>query len=402
MRHIKKTKIKNQQPFAKFRRMTTASVLSALIALGLNACSKKEAPVADQPSAALAPGNDSSATKPVAYISSQNGGITVYSLTDFSVIRQIEVGEGARGLGLSDDGKTLAVAVKETSDIAIVDTATGTVRTRVPVGKNPEFVRVLGDRAFVAYEPSAKGGPPPKPGTPEFEAMKAKQADQAKKGKDDDEDEPPAQVAIIDLNKGVKLSEFTAGMETEGIEFNGDGTHVVVTNEADENVSVHNIATGELVKKIDTQSRGIRPRGIKRAPDGKEFAVTLEYGNKLLILDEQYNIVREADTGDVPYGVTYNKAGDEILVALSKGEKIQVFDSKTLQLKREYPVGKRCWHFSFTPDEKNLIVACGRSSEILVLDAKTGEKLKSLPDDKLPWGVVVYPKAKGSLDTPKS
>lgn len=371
-----------------WRTVTTAGVIAGLSVFGLTACSKKEA------------STSKSDASPVAYVSSQNGGITVYSLKDFSVIRQIEVGEGARGLGLSDDGKTLAVAVKETADIVIIDTATGTVRTRVPVGKNPEFVRVLGDRAFVAYEPSAKGGPPPKPGSPEFEAMKAAQAKAEKE--DDDDDEPPAQVAIIDLVKGIKLSEFTAGMETEGIEFNADGTQVVVTNEADENVSVHNIASGELVKKVDTKSHGIRPRGIKRSPDGKEFVVTLEYGNKMLILDDQYNIVREAPTGEVPYGVTYNKAGDEILVALSKGQKIQVFDSKTLQIKREYPVGKRCWHFSFTPDEKNLLVACGRSSEVMVLDAKTGEKLKSLPDDKLPWGVVVYPKAKGSLDTPKS
>jgi DNA-binding beta-propeller fold protein YncE len=374
----------NKCQLPAFKRVATAALISVLLVVGLNACSKKEAPTA----------------KSVAYVSSQNGGITVYSLSDYSIIRQIEVGEGARGLGLSDDGKTLAVAVKETSDIAIIDTSTGTVRTRVPVGKNPEFVRVWGDRAFVAYEPSAKGGPPPKPGTPEFEAMKAKQAQEQEK--DGDDDEPPAQIAVIDMVKGLKLREFTAGMETEGIEFNGDGTQVVVTNEADENVSVHNIESGELVKKIDTKSHGIRPRGIKRSPDDKEFAVTLEYGNKLLILDEQYNIVREAATGDVPYGVTYNKVGDEILVALSKGEKIQVFDSKSLQLKREYPVGKRCWHFSFTPDEKNLIVACGRSSEILILDAKTGAKVKSLPDDKLPWGVVVYPKAKGSLDTPKS
>lgn len=372
-----------------WRMVATASAIAGLSLVGLTACSKKDAPVVAKPE-----------SNPVAYVSSQNGGITVYSLTDYSVIRQIEVGEGARGLGLSDDGKTLAVAVKETADIAIIDTATGTVRTRVPVGKNPEFVRVLGDRAFVAYEPSAKGGPPPKPGTPEFEAMKAAQAKAEKE--DDDDDDPPAQVAVIDLTKGIKLSEFTAGMETEGIEFNAEGTQVVVTNEADENVSVHNIASGELVKKVETKSHGIRPRGIKRSPDGKEFVVTLEYGNKMLILDDQYNIVREAPTGEVPYGVTYNKAGDEILVALSKGEKIQVFDSKTLQIKREYPVGKRCWHFSFTPDEKNLLVACGRSSEVMVLNAKTGEKIKSLPDDKLPWGVVVYPKAKGSLDTPKS
>lgn len=367
-------------------------VLPLVIAMGLTvtlpACSKKNAAVVPADKAAASAASSEPA---FAYVTSQNGGVTVYSLADYSVVRSIEVGEGARGLGLSDDGKTLVVAVKDSGDIAIVDTATGAVRARVPVGKNPEFVRVWGNTAYVAYEPSAKGGPPPKPGA------------EAKGGKDDDDgDDLPAQVAVIDLTKAEKLKEITAGKETEGIEFNADGTQIIVTNEADQNVSVHNIASGEVVKKLDTKSYGIRPRGIKRSPDGTEFAVTLEYGNKVLILNDKYEVVREAATGEVPYGVTFNKAGDELLVALSKGEKIQVFDSKTLQLKREYPVGKRCWHFSFTPDEKNLMVACGRSDEILVLDAKTGEKLKSLPDSKLPWGVVVYPKAKGSLDTPRS
>ena len=33
-------------------------------------------------------------------------------------------------------------------------------------------------------------------------------------------------------------------METEGIEFSYDGTKIIVTNEADENLSVHDIRTG--------------------------------------------------------------------------------------------------------------------------------------------------------------
>lgn len=357
---------------AELKTIGLRSAWPLALVMALGACSKKADPG-------------------VAYVSSQNGGISVYSLDKFEKIKEIQVGEGARGLGLSDDGKLLAVAVKESGELVIVDTTTGTVKARVPVGKNPEFVRVLGDVAFVAYEPSSKGGPP----KPDAAKTEGKPED------DEDEDEdPPAQVALVDLKQAIKLREITAGRETEGIEFSQDGKHLIVTNEADENVSVHQIDTGALVTRLNTESYGVRPRGIKRSGDGKEFAVTLEFGNKVLILNDQYQVVREAATGPVPYGVTFNKAGDELLVALAKGERIQVFDSKTLAVKREYPVGRRCWHFTFTPDEKNLLVACGRSSEVLVLDAKTGQKLKTLPDDKLPWGVVVYPKAKGSLDTP--
>ncbi|HEY1057253.1 MAG TPA: cytochrome D1 domain-containing protein [Limnobacter sp.] len=357
------------------------------------ACSKKPEEPKTQ-----APAVKAEAPKPnvpaVAYVSHQDGPITVYSVGDYTKLGDIHVGEGARGVGLSDDGSLLVVAVKSSSDLAIVDTATRQVVKRVPVGKNPEFVRVLGDLAFVAYEPSSEGGPPPKPGSKE-----AKARENAKK---DDDDDKPAQIAVIDLKKGEKIKEITAGMETEGIEFSGDGKNIIVTNEADENVSVHNIETGELVKRIDTKEYGIRPRGVKRAPDGKHYAVTLEYGNKLLKLDKDFNVVDTTPTGEVPYGVTYSRDGKEILVALARGKIIQVFDAETLNLKREMPVGDRCWHFSYTPDDSQLVVACGRSREIQVLNAQTGEKVKSITEGDMPWGVIMSPKSVGTLDMPSN
>ena len=139
---------------------------------------------------------------------------------------------------------------------------------------------------------------------------------------------------------------------------------------------------------------------MKRSPDGEQFVVTLEYGNKMLILDKNYNVINEAATGEVPYGVTYTRDGSEIVVALARGKAIQVFDVKTLELKREMPVGDRCWHFSFTPDDTQLIVACGRSNNILVLDYATGNVIKDIPEGNMPWGVMVSPKSVGSLDIP--
>lgn len=363
-------------------------VLALGVAVTLAACSKKEEAVTPE---AAAPVEQVATPQAVVYVTHQNGPVTVYSLADYSKIAEIAVGEGGRGVGLTDDGKLLVVAVKETKDLAIVDTATKQVVRRVPVGINPEFVRVLGNLAFVAYEPSSKGGPPPKPGSAEAAAIEKER---------EEGDELPAQVAIIDLVKGEKIKEITAGFETEGIEFSADGKHIIVTNEADENVSVHDIETGEKIKQIDTKSYGIRPRGVKRSPNGEQFVVTLEYGNKMLILDKDYNVVNEAPTGEVPYGVTYSRDGSEIVVALARGQAIQVFDAQTLELKREMPVGERCWHFSFTPDDSQLVVACGRSNNILVLDYATGNVIKDIPEGNMPWGVMMSPKSVGSLDMP--
>jgi len=361
------------------------SVVALGMTVAMAACSKKEETV--PPEAAVPV--EQVAPQAVAYITHQDGPVTIYSLADYSKIGEINVGEGGRGVGLTDDGKLLVVAGKETKDLAIIDTATNQVVRRVPVGIKPEFVRVLGNMAFVAYEPASKGGPPPKPGSAEAKAIEKER---------EEGDELPAQVAIIDLVKGEKIKEITAGFETEGIEFSADGKHIIVTNEADENVSVHDIETGEKIKQIDTESYGIRPRGVKRTPDGEQYVVTLEDGKKMLTLDKNHNVINEAATGEVPYAVNYTRDGSEIVVALARGKAIQVFDAKTLELKREMPVGERCWHFSFTPNDKKLIVACGRSNNILVLDYATGNVIKDIPEGNMPWGVRVSQKTGGSWD----
>lgn len=332
------------------------------------------------------------AAEGTAYVSNQKGNITTIDLKTLETGAEIDVGGGApRGLGITADGKLLVVAVRDRGDLAVVDLQTGKVTKRIAIGKNPEFVRVRGDRAFVSFEPASAGGPPPKPGSAEAAAQKKQR---------DDDDEEPARIAVVDLKTGKKIREIVGGMETEGIEFSADGKKIVVTNEDDNNLTVHDIASGKLLKKIDTKPYGHRPRGIKRSPDGKRYVATIEHGNTLVVLDAKFRITQAVQTGDTPYGVTFNRDGSRILVALANGKALQVFDAASLKPIAEYPIGDRCWHFSFTPDDRQILAACGRSNEVVIVDAESGATVKRIADKQLPWGVVTYPKAVGSLDTP--
>ncbi|MGB7815354.1 MAG: glutaminyl-peptide cyclotransferase [Methylotenera sp.] len=326
-----------------------------------------------------------------AYVTSQDGGVTIIDLESMTATGTIDVkGDGPRGLGLTDDGKFLIVATRENGSVSIIDTATNEVVKQIPVGKNPEFVRVKGNFAYVSYEPSAKGGPPPAPGT-----EPSKDADKV----DNDEPKELARIGIIDLKKGKKVREITGGPETEGIEFSKDGKQLIITNEADNTITVHNIKTGKLVKKIKTHDYGDRPRGIKVSPDGKTYISTLEYGNKFMVLNKNFKVLRTVDTGLAPYGVSYDVTGKYIFVASNKAELLEVFDAKTYEKVKDIPTGKRCWHFSFTPDDKQIMLACGKSDAIVVIDAETLEPTKQVEVKQMPWGVVTYPKAMGSLDT---
>ena len=321
-----------------------------------------------------------------AYVTNQDGGVMVIDLATMETTSNIDIqATGPRGIGITADGKWLVTANKDGNNISIVDTATGALVKQVAIGKNPEFVRVRGYMAYVTYEPSPTTG--------------GAQQSSESAAKNDDDDKLPGHIAIVDLKKGKVIKDIVGKPETEGLEFSKDGKKLVVTNESDDSITVHDLKTGKLLKNVSIGDFGKRPRGIKVAPDGKSYISTLEFSDKLLILDSKFKPIKTIDTGKSPYGVSYDRAGKRIFIASSKEKALQVYDANTFEKIKDIHTGDRCWHFSFTPDDKNILLACGKSSEIVVIDADTLEVTKRIEDKQLPWGVVTYPKSMGSLDT---
>lgn len=322
-----------------------------------------------------------------AYVSNQDGGVSVIDLNTMETINNIDIqAKSPRGIAVTADGKYLITANKDDENISVIDRLSGQLIKLIPVGKNPEFVRVHKGMVFVSTEPSSKGGPPPKPGEMVKEEV--------------DDDKLPAIVAVVDLKKGKKVREIVGGPETEGIEFSKDGKKIIITNEADNTITVHNFSTGKLLKTISTKEYGDRPRGIKVSPDGNRYLATLEYGNKFLVLDKKLDVIRTVETGQSPYGISFDRKGERVFVASSKDKVLQVYDAKTFEKIKDISTGNRCWHFSFTPDDKQILLACGKSDAIMVIDTETLEKTKEIANKEKPWGVVTYPKSMGSLDQP--
>ncbi|ANJ75062.1 beta-propeller fold lactonase family protein [Ralstonia insidiosa] len=324
---------------------------------------------------------------PVAYVTNQGGGVTMLNARTLKPVAEIAVGKDPRGLAVTPDGRWLLTANQGSADVSVVDTGTRKEIKRIAVGRNVEFMRISPDglRAFVTYEPSSEGGPPGK-------------SDQAKK---DDKDDAPAEVAIIDLSQWAVVGRIKAAQETEAIEFSPDGKLLLVANEGDNTVGVYDLSTLKQMQSVDVSSFGNRPRGIKIAPDGKTYVVTLENSNNLLLLDAGFKPIRAVPTGQGPYGVAFDREGRYLWVAASRADQLQVFDARTFAPVAAIPVGKRCWHFSFTPDAQKLLLACGRSNSVQVIDPQKCEVVDTLPGYKLPWGVVTYPTSVGSLDAPR-
>ena len=318
-----------------------------------------------------------------AYVSNQEGGVSIINLNTMETEGSIDIqAKNPRGIGVTEDGRFLITANKDNENLSVIDLKTNQFVKHIPVGKNPEFVRVYKGYVFVSTEPASSGKPP------------------AAGQEDDDKDEPkiPARIAVVDLAKGKKIRDIIGGPETEGIEFSKSGKEIIVTNEADNTITVHNFSNGKLLKTISTKKYGERPRGIKVAPNGKYYVSTLEYGNSFIVLDSQFKHLKTIATGESPYGVSFDREGKRLFVATSKAKTLEVYDTTNFEKIKDIPTGRRCWHFSFSPDDKDILLACGKSDEVLVIDAEKLEVTKHIPHKEIPWGVVAYPKAMGTLD----
>src|ERR1700691_691295 len=328
------------------------------------------------------------ATDEVAYISEEEGGISEIDLSTLKVIRRVHPSDIApRGLAVTFDGKYVITSNKNTRDMAVFSTPDLSLVKRIHVGESPEFIKInpAGDRLFATFEPSSGGGPP---GAPKA------------KNDSDDENGPPAQIATFHVGDWAPGPVSTAGHETEGIECSSDGKLMLVANESQETIGIFDEASGRHLRDIDLKSYGARPRGLKVSPQGNEYAVTMESSGTLLTMDPSFKVIKSVLTAEKPYGVAFDRAGKRIFVSAAQAGKLQVFAADSLHLLAEVPTGKRCWHFTFTPDDSKILLACGRSNNVVVIDAVSYKPVSTIEGFKLPWGIVTYPRSYGSLGLP--
>lgn len=323
----------------------------------------------------------------VAYVSEEGGAISVLDLKTLSVVRRVQPQEVApRGLAVTADGKYLITSNKNTKDVTVFSTPDLRLVQRLVLGSSPEFLKLnpSGDRIFATFEPSSAGpGKPPSSGDT-----------------DNDTNGPPAQIASFHIGDWRQGPTSTAGQETEGIEFSRDGALMLVANEAQNSIGIFNAVTGTHLRDIDLAEYGIRPRGVKTSPTGSRYAITMEASGTLLEMDQDFKVVKSVTTGARPYGLAFDRAGKRIFVAAAMARKLQVFSADSMQLMAEIPIGQRCWHFTFTPDDSQILLACGRSNNVIVVDANSYRPVRTIEGFRLPWGIVTYPKSYGSLDLP--
>jgi hypothetical protein len=146
------------------------------------------------------------------------------------------------------------------------------------------------------------------------------------------------------------------GPETEGIEFSKDGKRLIVTNEADNTVTVHDIASRKLVKTVDDV--GAADLEVYRDGGTCTFKVDPHF---VSVIDQVLGIsAKTVDTGKSPYGVAFDRKGDSRSMAAAGQGTASSRCSMAGPSTRSARVADRrrgCWHFKLHPGTRN----CSRS-----------------------------------------
>ncbi len=187
------------------------------------------------------------------------------------------------------------------------------------------------------------------------------------------------------------------GVEPEGMGLSPDGSILVNTSETTN--MAHFIDT-KTFQVIDNVLVDARPRFAEFSRDGKWLWVSAEVGGTVSVIDvETRKVVKKitfkipgvTDEQIQPVGVRLTGDGTKAFIALGPANRVAVVDAKTYEVQKYLPVGQRVWQLAFTPDQKLLFTTNGTSNDVSVIDVEAMKVTKSIPVGLLPWGVAVSP-----------
>jgi YVTN family beta-propeller protein len=238
------------------------------------------------------------------------------SLTSRITIPRISGNPYPGGLALSDDGKTLYVALSRDNALGVVDLATNQLTARIPVGNVPHAVLVDGSRAYV----SNQGGRRSEPGDFTVDSSGTPIVADPSSG-------APAtgSVSIVDLNAGQSVGSVPVGLQPNAMTLH-DGLLFVANSSSDTVSIVDPAAAAELtsfeVSPLPGAPHGSSPNGLAFIDD-HTIAVSLGRSNAIGLY--HFNGARDAAgfAGLIPtawYPVAVAPDGDgHIVVANGKG-----------------------------------------------------------------------------------
>ena len=185
------------------------------------------------------------------------------------------------------------------------------------------------------------------------------------------------QVDVIDPDNGTLIGTIPDTPGVHGIAIAAEFKHGFTSNGRENKVSMFDPTSLQLINKIDV---GMGPDGIYYDPSSKRVFTNNHGSHDVTAID--------AKNGQVVGTVKVAGDGESAVVAdglvylnLEDTNEVVVFDPKSLEVKKRFPIGvaKTPTGLAYDAKTKRLFIGCRNEPKMVVMDAVSGRVIGSFP-----------------------
>ncbi len=187
-----------------------------------------------------------------------------------------------------------------------------------------------------------------------------------------------SQVDVLDVDSGKVIGTIPDTPGVHGIAIASDFKHGFTSNGREDKVSMFDLLTLQLIKKIDV---GKGPDGIYFDPSTQRVFTNNHGSHDITAIN--------AATGEVVGTVQAEGDGEQavigadglIYVNSEDTAEVVVFDPKSFDVKKRLPIGvaKTPTGLAYDPKTNRLFIGCRDEPRMVVMNATTGNVIKSFP-----------------------
>jgi gliding motility-associated-like protein len=239
--------------------------------------------------------------------------------------------------------------------VSVINTATNTIVSTIPVNKNPGAVIVShdGSKAYISNFTSGN-------------------------------------ISVINTTTNTIISTINV-YNPYGAAISTDDSRLYVSNLGGSKISIINTATNTIIATIPIVSNAY---GLCLTPDGKFLYVTNEGTDNVSVINTSTNtVVKIIPVGIVPWGMCISPDGSLLYVANSESNNIDVINTSTNAISSTISTGYLSEPVSIclSPDGSILYSANGGSNNVSIINTLTNSVISTIAVGISPYGISITP-----------
>ena len=240
-------------------------------------------------------------------VDAKGGMVNVVDIATDKLKKQIPVGSGPEGIGISPSGREVAACIEDDNRVVVIDTAKLEVSRRIPIkGSNPEHCVFSPDGRWLLTS-----------------------------------NENSNDVDIIDLQKGASLVALKSSNHPRGIAFLSGRDIAYVAAEGANLVDVVDVKSQKILRSLPA---ALRPAGAVSSADGKFVYITNGGSGSVSVFDTSSGkSIAEISVGKRPWNSALTRDGSKLYVPNGRSNSVSVIDTSRRAVIKEIPVGQLPW-----------------------------------------------------------